>query len=71
MTDLIRWSIAILRALSHCVILQLLYYVAVSNSRTAQHLDTVDLARCVQVGQLSSEIVTPTLWAIFDDHTEP
>lgn len=37
----------------------------------AQHLDIVDLTRCVQVSQLWSQVLTPCLWATFDDSIDP
>ncbi|KAF9393979.1 hypothetical protein CPC16_000532 [Podila verticillata] len=36
-----------------------------------QHLDAVDLARCVQVSHMWSQVFTPSLWGIFDDSIEP
>lgn len=37
----------------------------------AQYLDIVDLTRCVQVNQLWSQILTPSIWATFDDSIDP
>jgi len=36
-----------------------------------QHLDVVDLARCVQVNQMWSQVFTSIIWGTFDDSIEP